>query len=74
MLNSDRRELTRGSKAIAPEPQVFDLLRQRARDRERVVTKDDVRESAVSEWAQIERAKRKPSGSLDACAVLARLA
>jgi TolB-like protein len=42
VLDPDRRELTRGSEAIAVEPQVFDLLLHLVRNRERVVSKDDL--------------------------------
>src|SRR5262245_20681475 len=42
VLDPDRRELTRGSEAIAIGPQVFDLLLHLVRNRERVVTKDDL--------------------------------
>ncbi len=42
MLDPDRRELTRGSEAIAIGPQVFDLLLYLVRNRERVVSKDDL--------------------------------
>jgi TolB-like protein/Tfp pilus assembly protein PilF len=42
VLDPDRRELTRGSEAIALGPQVFDLLVHLVRHRERVVTKDDL--------------------------------
>jgi TolB-like protein len=42
VLDLDRRELTRGSKAIATGPQVFDLLVYLVRNREHVVSKDDV--------------------------------
>src|SRR5262245_39929734 len=42
VLDPDRRELTRGSEAIAVGPQVFDLLVHLVRNRERVVTKDDL--------------------------------
>ena len=38
----DRRELFRGSETIGPGPQVFDLLLHLVRNRERVVTKDDL--------------------------------
>jgi TolB-like protein len=41
-LNTDRRELRRGSQLIAVEPQVFDLLTYLVENRERVVTKDDL--------------------------------
>jgi TolB-like protein len=42
VLDPDRRELTRGSEAIALAPRVFDLLLHLVRNRERVVTKDDM--------------------------------
>jgi TolB-like protein len=42
VLDPDRRELARGSETIAPGPQVFDLLLHLVRNRERVVTKDDL--------------------------------
>lgn len=42
VLDPDRRELTRGSQAIAVGPQVFDLLAYLVRNRERVVSKDDL--------------------------------
>ena len=42
VLDPDRRELTRGSEAIAVGPQVFDLLVHLVRNRERVVSKDDL--------------------------------
>ena len=42
VLDPDRRELSRGSEAIAVGPQVFDLLLHLVRNRERVVTKDDL--------------------------------
>lgn len=41
-LDTDRRELRRGSTAIALEPQVFDLLAYLIRSRERVVSKEDL--------------------------------
>jgi TolB-like protein len=41
-LDTDRRELRRGSRAIAVEPQVFDLLVYLVENRERVVSKDDL--------------------------------
>ena len=46
-LDTDRRELRRGSELIAVEPQVFDLLTYLVENRERVVTKDDL---IVSVW------------------------
>ena len=41
-LDTDRRELRRGSKPIAVEPQVFDLLIHLVENRDRVVSKDDL--------------------------------
>ena len=41
-LDADRRELTRGSEAVAVGPQVFDLLVYLLQNRERVVSKDDL--------------------------------
>ena len=42
VLDLDRRELTRGSGAVAIGPQVFDLLVYLVQNRERVVSKDDL--------------------------------
>ena len=42
VLDPDRRELKQGSDAIAVGPQVFDLLLYLVRNRERVVSKDDL--------------------------------
>jgi TolB-like protein/Tfp pilus assembly protein PilF len=42
VLDPDRRELTRGGEVIAVGPQVFDLLAHLLRNRERVVSKDDL--------------------------------
>jgi TolB-like protein len=41
-LDTDRRELRRGSEPVAVEPQVFDLLVYLLRNRDRVVSKDDL--------------------------------
>jgi TolB-like protein len=41
-LDTDRRELRRGSEAIAVEPQVFDLLVYLVENRDRVVSKNDL--------------------------------
>ena len=41
-LDPDRRELRRGRDALAVEPQVFDLLLYLIRNRERVVSRDDL--------------------------------
>jgi len=42
MLDTDRRELRRGTAPVALEPQVFDLLVYLVENRERVVSKDDL--------------------------------
>jgi TolB-like protein len=42
VLDPDRRELARGSETIVLGPQVFDLLLHLVRNRERVVTKDNL--------------------------------
>ncbi len=42
MLDTERRELRRGSERIAVEPQVFDLLIYLVENRDRVVSKDDL--------------------------------
>jgi adenylate cyclase len=42
VLDTDRRELRRGANAVAVAPQVFDLLAYLIRNRERVVSKDDM--------------------------------
>ena len=44
VLDPERRELTRGSEAIAIGPQVFDLLLYLVRNREQVVSKDNLLE------------------------------
>lgn len=41
-LDAERRELTRGSQAIAVGPKVFDLLLHLVRNRDQVVTRDDL--------------------------------
>ena len=41
-FDTDRRELRRGAEAVSVAPQVFDLLDYLIRNRERVVTKDDL--------------------------------
>src|SRR5260221_3065162 len=45
VLDRDRRELRRGSKAIALEPQVFDLLVYLLESRDHVVSKDELIDS-----------------------------
>lgn len=42
VLDVERRELRRAGRLIAMEPQVFDLLVHLVRNRERVVSKDDL--------------------------------
>jgi len=42
VLDTDRRELRRGSQSVAVEPQVFDLLIYLIENRDRVVSKDDL--------------------------------
>jgi TolB-like protein/Flp pilus assembly protein TadD len=44
-LDTDRRELRRGAEMVAIPPQVFDLLNYLIRNRERVVSKDDLIET-----------------------------
>jgi TolB-like protein/tetratricopeptide (TPR) repeat protein len=44
-LDTDRRELLRGAELVAIPPQVFDLLDYLIRNRERVVSKDDLIEA-----------------------------
>jgi TolB-like protein len=44
-LDTDRRELHRGAELVAIPPQVFDLLNYLIRNRERVVSKDDLIEA-----------------------------
>src|ERR1700740_550369 len=41
-LDTDRRELSRESRLIAVEPQVFDLMVHLVQNRDRVVSKDDL--------------------------------
>jgi hypothetical protein len=75
-LDTARRELRRGGALIALQPQVFDLLEYSIRNRERVVSKDDLKGSALSapcarktkpsassrrSWRPIPRLLRKPS-------------
>ena len=47
-LDPDRRELTRNAEAVAIGPQVFDLLLFLVRNRERVVSKDDLLDAVWS--------------------------
>jgi DNA-binding winged helix-turn-helix (wHTH) protein len=45
LLNPERHELRRGTRVIPVEPQVFDILEYLIRNRERVVSKDDLIEA-----------------------------
>ncbi len=45
VLDTDRRELRRDGSALSVEPQVFDLIEFLIRHRERVVTRDELRNS-----------------------------
>ena len=47
-LDTNRRELRRGSEPIAVEPQVFDLLVYLVQNREHVVSKDELLDAV---WA-----------------------
>ena len=44
-LDTDRRELRRGTRPVPIEPQVFDILEFLIANRSRVVSKDDLREA-----------------------------
>ena len=44
VLDTDRRELTRGGEPAGVPPQVFDLLLYLIQNRDRVVSKDDLME------------------------------
>ena len=48
MIDSDRRELTRRAQPIAVGPQIFDLLLHLVRNREHVVSKDELLEAVWS--------------------------
>ena len=48
VLDPERRELTRASEAIAVGPQVFDVLMHLIRNRDRVVSKDDLLDAVWS--------------------------
>ena len=52
VLDTDRRELTRGSERVQMGPQVFDLLVHLVENRERVVSKDDMLEAV---WSGADR-------------------
>jgi DNA-binding winged helix-turn-helix (wHTH) protein len=65
-LDTDRRELRHGSKPVAVEPQVFDLLQ----NRDRVVRKDDLIASVwdgriVSESTLTSRINAAPKAAGD---------
>jgi TolB-like protein len=73
-LNTERRELRRGTKLVPLEPQVFDLLAYLISNRERVVSKDDliaavwggriVSESAISSKVTAVRQAVGDSGEI----------
>ena len=56
LLDVERRELRRGGELISLEPQVFDLLVYLVRNRDRVVTKDELLDSVWSGRAVSESA------------------
>src|SRR5262245_36290974 len=65
VLDVDRRELRRGAQRVALEPQVFDLLVYLVRNRDRVVSKDDLIEGVwdgriVSESTLTSRSTAAP--------------
>ncbi len=68
VLDVDRRELLRGDALVAIEPQVFDLLKCLIRNRERVVSRDDLVEAVwggrvVSDAAIDTRVNAAPEGN-----------
>ena len=70
VLDTDRRELRRGTALVAIEPQVFDLLVHLIRYRYRVVSKDDLLASVwlgriVSESALFNRINAARSAVCD---------
>ena len=67
MLDTDRRELSRGSQLVAIAPQVFDTLAHLIENRERVISKDDLlgavwRGRIVSEFDAGHPHQRGPQG------------
>ena len=65
-LDTDRRELQRGAAVVSVTPQVFDLLDYLIRNRERVVSKDDLIDAiwngrSVSDAALTTRLNAAPS-------------
>jgi hypothetical protein len=58
-FDTDRRELRRGADLVSVAPQVFDLLHYLIRNRERVVSKDDLNQR------HLERAQRLRCGGDD---------
>ena len=66
-LDSERRELRRAGRLVALEPQVFDLLLYLVRNRERVVSKDELIEAVwggriVSDGDGVKGARRMVGG------------
>ena len=65
-LDTDRRELRRGADLVALEPQAFDLLELVVRNRDRVVSKDDLVCATVSIAASTLLQKPDPGDEVDA--------
>ena len=65
VLDTDRRELRRGTMPVVIEPQVFDLLAYLIQQRERVVSKDDL-------IATIWKGRRISESALSTCINAAR--
>jgi DNA-binding winged helix-turn-helix (wHTH) protein len=71
-LDTDRRELRRGTELLAVEPKVFDLLVHLIANRERVVSKDGL---IAAVWGgPSSRNRRSPAASMRPGAPLATAA
>jgi DNA-binding winged helix-turn-helix (wHTH) protein len=55
VLDPERRELTRGPEPVAIGPQVFDLLLHLVRNREHVVSKDELLDSGGTGASSLNR-------------------